>query len=275
MPIQLLAIDIDGTLALRDAEVSDANVAAVKRAFAAGIRVVLATGRRHRTTRAVADRIDEPMALVCLGGALVKDHDDATVASEPLPRGTMAELLRIGRDHEQALVLQADRGEQDRYDFLVDTLVPWNELVARYCESHAEHAGTLSADTIPDDILVASAFGSGQEMAALQAEIHACLPEVTTVVVESGSAGHYLEVTASRVDKWSGLTRLASHLGIDRSAIAAIGDQLNDIPMLRNAALAIAMGDGHQEVRRHAHHVTRRHDEDGVAHAIDWLLRQL
>lgn len=271
MPIQLLAIDIDGTLALRGAEVSPANVEAVNRASAAGIQVVLATGRRHRTTREVAERFEHPMPLVCLGGALIKDHEDRTLASEALEPADLAELLRISRDHGEALVLQTDPGGPGACDFLVDTEVSWNAHVGRYFESHAEHAGRLEPGDLPGDVLVASAFGGAASMAALEATIRARLPRLATVIVEI-EGGCYLEVAGARVDKWSGLKQLAAYLGIARDAIAAIGDQLNDIPMLENAALAIAMGNGHEEVRRRADLITAPHDEDGVARAIEWLL---
>ena len=65
---------------------------------------------------------------------------------------------------------------------------------------------------------------------------------------------------------------LAELWGIEPGAICAVGDDANDIPMIRNAGLGVAMGHAHPEVRAVADLITGGHDEDGVAMLVDEVL---
>jgi 5-amino-6-(5-phospho-D-ribitylamino)uracil phosphatase len=82
---------------------------------------------------------------------------------------------------------------------------------------------------------------------------------------------HVLEVFARGVDKWRGLDWVAQQHGIATSAVAAIGDEVNDVAMIQSAGCGIAMGNAIDAVKAVAHHVTLDRDDAGVAHAIEQL----
>ena len=54
--------------------------------------------------------------------------------------------------------------------------------------------------------------------------------------------------------------------------VAAVGDEVNDVPMIRHAGLGVAMGNAVEQVKGLAKRITRHHDDHGVAHAIDQML---
>lgn len=81
------------------------------------------------------------------------------------------------------------------------------------------------------------------------------------------------ELVRADVSKWSGLVRMARALDIGRDEICAVGDEVNDLPMLRRAAIGVAMGSAPPHVRDAAHRITDPCDDDGVARVVDWLLR--
>ena len=83
---------------------------------------------------------------------------------------------------------------------------------------------------------------------------------------------HILEVFAAGVDKWRGIDWVAYQHGIEPGQIVAIGDQINDLAMLKSAGCSIAMGNAVEAVKEVAGHVTLDCDEHGVAHAIRMLL---
>ena len=85
MTIRLLALDIDGTLAWRGDEVLPATRAALHRAEERGLHVVIATGRRYRTTCRVIDALGLDVPAVVLGGALVKSGARETVHRAAIP----------------------------------------------------------------------------------------------------------------------------------------------------------------------------------------------
>jgi hydroxymethylpyrimidine pyrophosphatase-like HAD family hydrolase len=74
------------------------------------------------------------------------------------------------------------------------------------------------------------------------------------------------------VNKWTAIRWLAEREGIELSRVVAIGNDINDVAMLENAGLSIAMGNSIPEALAAAQRRTLRHDEDGVAHAIRQVL---
>ena len=83
---------------------------------------------------------------------------------------------------------------------------------------------------------------------------------------------HILEVFAAGVDKWRGLSWVAQSHGIAPDEIACIGDEINDVQMLRAAGCGIAMGNGIEAAKKAARYVTKDNRNDGVAFAIEQLL---
>ncbi len=83
---------------------------------------------------------------------------------------------------------------------------------------------------------------------------------------------HILEVFDKRVSKWSAIEWLARSRNVDPARVAAIGDEINDLAMIRAAGLGIAMDNAIPAVKAAARVVAPSNQEDGVAHAIDRIL---
>ena len=91
--------------------------------------------------------------------------------------------------------------------------------------------------------------------------------------IPAGETVHVLEVFDAGANKWTAVDRLARECGVEASRIAAIGDEVNDESMIRHAGLGVAMGNAVPRVREAASRRTRTNDDDGVAHAIENILR--
>ncbi len=112
------------------------------------------------------------------------------------------------------------------------------------------------------------------ELRGLERELHRVHPGAFTAHVMPGffNQGHYCEVVPSNVSKWSALRRLAEHLGIQREGICAVGDERNDLSMVSEAGLGVAMGNACEELKRVADWVTGRNDEDGLVAVVERIL---
>ena len=84
--------------------------------------------------------------------------------------------------------------------------------------------------------------------------------------------GTFCEILRADASKWAALLHLAELWGVEPDEICAVGDDANDIPMIRHAGLGVAMGHAHPDVLTAADLVTGRHDEDGVAMLVDEIL---
>jgi hydroxymethylpyrimidine pyrophosphatase-like HAD family hydrolase len=80
------------------------------------------------------------------------------------------------------------------------------------------------------------------------------------------------EIGVSGVSKWSGIRHLADEWGIADHEICAVGDDVNDIPMIQAAGLGVAMGNALPEVKAVAQRIAPGHDQDGLVEVVRWIL---
>ncbi len=82
------------------------------------------------------------------------------------------------------------------------------------------------------------------------------------------------EIAPVGVSKWSGVQFVARKLGIDDAHIAAVGDDVNDLPMIANAGLGIALGNAPANVQAAAKWVTSSIDDDGLGVALERIIAE-
>ncbi|MBW2229321.1 MAG: HAD family hydrolase [Deltaproteobacteria bacterium] len=274
--IRMLALDIDGTLAVRGDEVSVATRDALHGAHARGIEIVIATGRRYRTTRRVIEALGLGVPAICLGGALVKAHDHTTLHAQAFAPQDFRLLADALREAGLTLVGQRDSHAAGGADFVVDDVTPGNEAIERYLATNANHweRCDVGVHASRDDVLVIGTFGELgplESMTARLSETHGHRFS-SHIVPTPWDGSFYLEIVSAHVSKWSGLLTLGDRLGISREEICAVGDERNDIPMVRGSGLGVAMANGNDALKAAADWVCGRNDEDGLVEVVDHIL---
>jgi 5-amino-6-(5-phospho-D-ribitylamino)uracil phosphatase len=273
---RLLAIDIDGTLLNSSDDLTPATRTALRRAIAAGIHVVLATGRRYSQTLHLVEPLGLSVPLVTTGGSLVKDPSDhrtlyRTEFERPLLADLLATLDQVGCD----ALLNADTFAAG-FDFFYPRERRENRYLAEYLELNPGR-GRAWPDLIaspPLGIFAGFVMGSRDEMLSIQRLLNRSLPgRVTTHVLRSPRYhGFMCELAPADVTKWSAVRWLAAQWGIEDGEICAVGDDVNDIPMIHSAGLGIAMGNALPEVKAAADRIAPTHDHDGLVEVVQWLL---
>lgn len=273
---KLLAIDIDGTLVDLHDQVSPPTRAALARAGEAGIRIVLATGRRYARALPIVDALGLDLPLVTASGALVKHPlDHSTLFMADLPRETLTRLLEVIDRSGFEAVLYADSFAEG-FDFYCRRLDVSSPELGEYFALNAG-AERLWPDLIenpPHGVFGGFAMGARGEMLALEAQLQAALPgELYTHVLRSPKySGYMCEIAPSGVTKWSSIVRLAESWDIARDEICAVGDDVNDIPMIEGAGLGVAMGNAQPEVKAVADRIAPANHQDGLVAVVDWVL---
>ena len=274
---QLLALDVDGTLVGRDGLIRPATAEAVARAARAGIRPVLCTGRRYRRALPVARQLGLGAPIVCNSGALVKDPaSHATLLRVDLDARLAADLAAVLRELGEPAVTIVDHDEAPP-DFLVAARPSGRPLFDDYVERNGPFAA-VEPDWIarpgsgPHFHLLA--VGERPAMLAVEAALAEALPGRlrTFVLHTSAYAGTMCEILERGASKWSAVLHLADRWGIGSDRIVAVGDDVNDLPMIEGAAFGVAMGHAPEAVRRAADHVAPPFDDNGVAALIDEVL---
>lgn len=270
---RLLALDIDGTVLGPDGEICDGAREAVERALRAGLRVVLCTGRRFRTALPVQEALGLAGPIVLHNGALVKESTSGrTLAAVTLATGLCREAVAALRPHGPPLVYVDGYPDTD----IVTERGSAHPTQAEYLQQHGEHCDFVDdlALVTRGDVLMVSVMADGATIAKLGARAARALGSRvhTHEIQNQGYGGQILELLAPGTGKWWALRRLAAEWGIDAAEIAAVGDDLNDVEMVREAGLGIAMGNAVAAVRAAADLVAPSHAEHGIARAIEMVL---
>lgn len=277
---RLLAIDVDGTLLDPDGTLRPRTAEAIARAEEAGIRPVLCTGRRYRRALPIAEQLGIDAPLVCNSGALVKDPDGhQTLWRADFEPSLLGQILELFEAHGEPTLSFTDH-DPSGFDFTIAALpsgCPWFDEYVTMNREHAEiDPGWLARSRRPGAVhFHVCAVGERPAMLDFQAVVSATFPErVRTFVMKSPRyTGWMCELIRYDANKWSAVLHLAELWGIDPEEICAIGDDMNDIPMLQGAGLGVAMGHAPEPVLQAADHITADHDKDGLACLIDDLLR--
>jgi HAD superfamily hydrolase (TIGR01484 family) len=275
---RLLALDIDGTLLDETGTLRDRTRTAVRAAAEAGMAVVLASGRSVRQMRPHGARLGLPTPLVAVGGALVRgpaDHsrgeDGETWDGRPWDRAVAERLLS----------LIAARGLAAVVTVLGHYAAEYLCLRGRPADAYDEPKmsamrGVLHfIDTVreidPAAVLRITVHLTPEHAAEVEAILSGPLAgKVRHHVIAAPDVKYPLwEIFAPDVHKWSGLTAVMARLGIAPGEVIAVGDDANDLQMIRAAGLGVAMGNAIPELKAAAKRVIGRHSEDGLARFIE------
>ena len=267
--IKLIALDLDGTLLTTDKKLTDYSKEVLAKAIAQGCEVVVSSGRP--ISAIPKDLLEFPgmRYVVSANGARIVDlKERKTLYENLIPVETAAKVLDVFTQYDDIYEIfvegigytQAEgMMKLEHYfpttamqDYMVKTRIPVEDVKA-----------TLYKFNRPLDKLH-GIFHSRDEkkLAAKQ------LAEIPGLEV-TGAFGNNHEVNAAGTNKGDGLKRLGEIIGIRVDEMMACGDGMNDYEMLRTVGLAVAMENGHEDVKAIADYVTVPNDEDGVAKAIE------
>ncbi|MBA4542777.1 MULTISPECIES: Cof-type HAD-IIB family hydrolase [Thermoactinomyces] len=284
--VKLVVSDLDGTLLNEEGKVSEENKRALRLAEEHGVQVMIATGRPYRSAMEVVEEAGLKCPLIFLNGACIQTRDGERIQSIPLGR-EQAEMLHqrfeeIGIYH-QAYTDQGLYASRRGFDLLkveldrvksanpeVDPDVLKSATIDRlkhYCVSgvHVEDA-LQNPDASIYKILAFSMEPDKLEQARKKAE------ELSGVIV-TASAENNIEVNHPEAQKGKAVALYAEKLGIPLEQVMVIGDNRNDLSMMKIAGYSVAMGNADDEVKRVCKYVTKSNSEHGVAYAIEkWAL---
>lgn len=262
--IRLLALDLDGTILTPELGISQRIMTAVAAARARGVPVIIATGRMYRSTVRYARMLDLPGPLICYQGGYIREMPaaDGSPGALLLHRTMAADAARVAVAWSRGHGLDPHLNIGDR--LLVGRGPGELPDYERMSGVGPEYVADLNAVEEPvTKVLAVGVPGLPYEVLADARLAFAERLEVTV------SHPEYLEFMPLGVTKSTGLAFLADRLGIPMSAVMACGDQANDLEMLRDVGLGVAMGDAPPEVRAAADAITGTVWEDGAAAAIE------
>jgi len=224
--IRLVASDVDGTLLDHHGVLPEARADAVRALRAAGLPVVLATGKLWTSVRTLVEMLDLDGPHVACNGSVVFAADGTLLAQHLLDPGPADEVVARLRHARIPHAVYLEDGT-----IVTDEVRSAHDVLPLLGEPLPSAAGRDGRGVIKVLAIVATGDeGDLRRTAAGSASVQRTGPR-------------FLEWNAPGVDKSTGLATVAALLGVDLADAVAVGDAENDIPMLRAAGVGLAVSE--------------------------------
>lgn len=259
LSIRLVAIDMDDTLLTDELEIAPGTAQAIAKAQAAGVDVVLATGRMFASAQPYARQLGLKGPHIVYNGALVKMTDGQEVLHRPIHRDLALDVLDFAL--ADGWIFQCYVDDRLYVPEITSEVIYYTE-VAGVPAQKVDGMREFVARSEPTKML---AIGSPKETEERAERLRHHFGERLSVTI---SKPYFVEVLQAGVTKASALAEVARRLGIAREEVLAIGDSFNDAEMLQWAGVGVAMGNAHPDVQQLADYVVASNMEEGVAEAF-------
>lgn len=285
--MKLIAIDLDGTLLSKKGYISKENAAAIKEAQSQGNIVSICTGRAVEDVLNLLKEADLSCPVIGANGAVLY-HEGKIVGHHPLEKNNAKKILARLEEHhvfyhlhtnngiytpefgEKSVLVEIDLIKSANPELDADEL--WNAA-----QGYLKQFGQLPIGSFKEiwseELVVNKILPFSYSLDKLKA-IRDEFSSLEGLSITS-SADHNLEINHEAANKGNGLRGMADYMGIPYEDTVAIGDNMNDWPMMKAAGTSIAMGNALPEIKEICHFTTLENDEHGVAHAIrEFVIKQ-
>lgn len=257
----MIVSDMDGTLLGDDHEICKRNIEAIKRFKDGGGKFTVATGRVMAAVKMYLDRTGINSPAIMHNGAKIYDFEQSeTLFSKTIEEERKPILKRVFEEHPE-LGLEVYTASEETY-------------VYRHCEETVrfKQRGYDVCYELPDEIW------DVPWIKWLIIGDKAVLDEFEPIYRKKYDKGFsvrsgekYLDIVSGGVSKGLAMLKVAEMMGIERSKIVAIGDNMNDIDMIRKAEIGIAVANAEEEVKRTANYVVCSNNDGAVADVLDMI----
>lgn len=267
--IRIIALDLDGTTLRKDSSLSPGNRDAIERAIAKGVIVCVSTGRAFSAVPEDLLKIKGLRYVISSNGAHITDLATGQyIYSSFVDPEAVDRAIEIARKndltleafyHDKAYIDEdlfkdiRDKGCQYRNrEYVMKTREPLSDILG-FMKEHRDSIENINFF-----------FPTVEEREKWQPVIES-IPNSTVL----SSLPNNVEVGGKNTNKSMALKFLMEGLGLEYSHLMCAGDAPNDIPMIRDAGIGVAMGNAWDQVKEAADYITDTNVNDGVARAIE------
>ncbi|MBW6410772.1 Cof-type HAD-IIB family hydrolase [Clostridium weizhouense] len=272
MKYKLICIDMDGTLLSGHSEISEKNKYVLKKAVDKGIKIAISTGRIFASADYFANLVGIKTELISCNGAYIKNRaTDEVIYSNTLTKEQVLKIYNTIHDKGfriiyytcDTAIIDTPFKENHTYN-ITNKLVPAEKQVKFFITSDIHEILDKFGDSIIKIIGLDDSNNNKQKLLNVKNEL---LKFSDLETVSSGS--NNFEIMQKGVSKGNAAKILGEKLGIKKEETICIGDNENDVSMIKYAGLGIAMGNGSEVAKKAADYITDTNINDGVAKAIE------
>lgn len=284
---KLITIDLDGTLLNRYGEVTEHTKNIIKKITEKGILVVIASGRISESVLTIAKEIGANKYYISGNGSVLYDmQNDKILYENYLKKEKVLEIIDLCEKNsiyyniytENAVIAKSLNYNVAFYNYENTKKSSDKKTEINIVEDVYDYIKKLNTDkflkmTICDEnkIVFSSILRKLKNISDIDVldVSHMSQKKIKSGTNEVSVGYYYTEVSSKNVDKWYAIKEIMKRENIKQEEVMSFGDNNNDILMIKNAGLGIAMGHSNNEVKKVADLITTTNDEDGVAKVLE------
>lgn len=256
--IKLIATDIDGTILKYNFEFNQEVKDCISKLSADGVKIVLVTGRMYSATDYIAEELGLDTPLVCYQGGLVK-HNDEILYEKNLNINRAKEIIKWAKKNKVHLNLYMNDQLYVEED---------NAIIRRYTGERCAGFMVKSFEEVELDRinkLLAIDFEDANKVSLWKDYLATKYPDLHIVK----STPYFCEICHQEATKAHAVNFLKNYWGIKTDEVLTIGDQNNDIDLLKAGGIKIAMGNATEELKTVADYITDTVNNNGFVKAVE------
>ena len=284
---KLVAVDLDGTLLNQYGEVTENSKRVIKNVTRKGMQVVIASGRSIDSIKNISKEIGASKYIIAGNGAVVYDiKEDKIIYENYIPFNKALNIINICEENSIFYNVYTNKT-------IVTSSLRYNVLYyykENLKKEDSKKTNITIVDSIPDylknmqeeKIMKIFICDSTESVFNSIMKKFNEIPNVETLdvshmsrkVIKKGTTEipieyYYTEISMENVDKWNAIEFLINKLGIKKEEVIAIGDNMNDKKMIKEAGLGITMEGSAPAVTEVADYITSDNNNEGVARALE------
>ena len=286
---KLIAIDLDGTMLNKYGIITQNTKDVIKKVQEKGIEVIIASGRTINSVKNFSKEINSENYFISGNGAITYDiKNDKILYENVLSKNKAQQVIKICEENSIYYSVYTENGIITK-NLNYNTLYYYKENLNKE-EKEKTHINIVQdvynyIEEKDEKILKIMICDNNQ---LVFKSILKKIKEITDIeildvshmsrkLIEQGTEEialeyFYTEITSKNVDKWNALEMLIEMLNITKDEVITIGDNANDVKMIQNAGLGVAMGESAPYIKEQANIVTESNDNDGVAKILQQYL---
>ncbi len=287
---KLITVDLDGTLLNKYGEVSEYSKNIIKKLTDQGTLVVLASGRISESVLTIAKEIGANKYYISGNGSVLYDMQKEEIIYEKyLSKEKVLELIELCEKNsiyyniytESSVIAKSLNYNVAFYNYENTKKSSDKKTEINIVDDVYNYIKTLNTNkflkmTICDEnkIVFSSILRKVKDIPDIDVlEVsHMSKKKIKMGTKEISVGYYYTEISSKNVDKWYAIEEIMKKEKIAKEEVISFGDNNNDILMIKNAGLGIAMGHSNEQVKKVAKFVTKTNDEDGVAKALENIM---
>ncbi|MHB8061125.1 MAG: Cof-type HAD-IIB family hydrolase [Ruminiclostridium sp.] len=266
---KLVAIDLDGTLLDMNKEISNRNKRAIALAIEKGTKIVICSGRVFSGARIYAKQVMSKDPIIACNGAIISENiNKKIIYSNILSTEDCFKVVDICHKYEVYYhVYAGDTMLTEKLGFTSLKYSEKNKLLPPEDRVEIEVTENMSDELIKMQGRVFKIVVVNDNLELLK-RVRDDMKQIESIDLMSSNYDNF-EVVNKGVSKGAALKKISELLDIPAAEMIAIGDNENDISMLKYAGLGIAMDNGENCAKEAAKYITASNSQDGVAKAIE------